>query len=240
MFSSLKSQAQAFLEPYKQKEPATYAAAEQAIGALLITDGFIGINHPFGGKKRPGIFGTIVGMFFAVVFMLIPSFFGNIMDLNNMTATTKATVVAVGTNMQTGSNHSASCSLTVSYTVNGTPFTQQSGVDSGNYCGLYQGQVITINYDPANPGLWVYGGKTIGTVLQIFFWVGLLLLLSSIVTFFIRLFSIIFGWKLLMDGRKNAAALSQGTNLQTMIDEIKKSFISNLFGFGNSTTAPNV
>jgi hypothetical protein len=59
LFSSLKQQAVNFLEPHKEKGPATYAAAEQAIGAILITDGFIGIDNPFGSKKRPGIFGTL-------------------------------------------------------------------------------------------------------------------------------------------------------------------------------------
>ena len=37
-FSSLKQRAIIFLEPYKTKGPATYAAAEQAIGALLIRE----------------------------------------------------------------------------------------------------------------------------------------------------------------------------------------------------------
>ena len=42
MFSSLKTQATNFIEPYKEKNPATYAAAEQAVGAILIADGFMG------------------------------------------------------------------------------------------------------------------------------------------------------------------------------------------------------
>ena len=39
--------------------------------------------------------------------------------------------------------------------------------------------------------------------------------------------------KLLKDGRKNAAQLSGGTNMQTMIDEIKKNFTASIFGFGS-------
>jgi hypothetical protein len=42
-FSSLKGQATSFLDQYKQQSPATFAAAEQAIGGVLIADGFIGI-----------------------------------------------------------------------------------------------------------------------------------------------------------------------------------------------------
>ena len=36
----------------------------------------------------------------------------------------------------------------------------------------------------------------------------------------------------LKDGRKNAASLPAGTNLQTMIDEVKKDFTASIFGFG--------
>lgn len=245
MFSSLKQRAVDFLEPYKQKEPAVYAAAEQAIGAILITDGLVGIENPFGGKKRPGILGTVGGMIFGIVFMFIPTFFGNLSGINNMTATTSATVTSVGTSVSTNSNGSSSCSLVAKYSVNGRDYTNQSSVSSSNYCGLSEGQLININYDPANPGSWIYGAKSIGSILKIFFWTGLLLLISSIITFFVRLFSIIFGWKLLKDGRKNAAGLPPDTNFQTMVNEIKQSFISNLFGFGGSgsptppTNTPN-
>ena len=235
VFSSLKQTATSFLEPYKTKDPATYAAAEQAIGAILITDGFIGIDNPFGQKKRPGIFGTIGGVVVGIVFMFIPTFFGSISGINDMTATTSATVVSVGqasyTRNTNGSN-SAACPLTVSYSVNGQEYTKPSSMSSSNYCSLTAGQTITINYNPANPGSWIYGAKTINSFLQIFFWAGLLVVISSIITFFIRLFSIIFGWKLLKDGRKNAASLPAGTNLQTMINEIKQNFTASIFGFG--------
>lgn len=236
-FSSLKQDAINFLEPYKTKEPATYAAAEQAIGAILITDGFIGIDNPFGRKKRPGIFGTIGGIVLGVIFMFIPTFFGNISGINNMTAVTSATVVSVGpANYIRNSNggSSASCPLTVSYSVNGQEYTNQSSISSSDHCSLSAGQTITINYNPANPDSWVYGVKTISNILQIFFWAGLFALISSIITFFIRLFSIIFGWKLLKDGRKNAANLPSGTNLQTIIEEIKRNFTASIFGFGGA------
>jgi len=236
-FSSLKQKAINFLEPYKAKGPATYAAAEQAIGAILITDGFIGIENPFGAKKRPGIFGTIGGVVLGVIFMFIPSFFGNISGINDMTATTSATVVSVGqANYTRNSNggSSDSCPMTATFSVDGKEYTNQSSMSSSEYCSFSPGQVITINYNPNNPGAWVYGAKTVNNLLQIFFWAGLLALISSIITFFIRLFSIIFGWKLLKDGRKNAANLPAGTNLQTMIDEIKRNFTASIFGFGGA------
>ncbi len=78
MFSSLKNQAINFIEPYKQKNPATYAAAEQAVGVILIADGFFEAPHPMGRKGRPGIFGTIGGMILGIIFMFIPTIFGSI------------------------------------------------------------------------------------------------------------------------------------------------------------------
>lgn len=246
MFSSLKQQAVNFLEPYKQKDPATYAAAEQAIGGILIADGFLGTPHPFGGKKRPGIFGTLVGVVVGVVFMLLPIFIGNVSGVNKMTATTTATVVSVSapqittsTNANGARTTSSSCTVVATYVVNGTQYTQQSSAGSSSDCGLSQGDVITINYNPAEPGAWVSNAKTIKLVLDIFFWVGLIIVISSIWTFFVRLFSIIFGWKLLRDGRKNAANLPPGTNFQTMVDEIKQNFTSQVFGFGANATNPS-
>ncbi|HOX60446.1 MAG TPA: hypothetical protein PLV72_00370 [Candidatus Magasanikbacteria bacterium] len=236
LFSSLKQKAVNFLEPYKTKGPATYAAAEQAIGAILITDGFFGIESPYGKNKRPGIFGTIGGVVCAIVFMFVPTFFGDVSGINDMTAITSAKVVSVGMSSftkNTNGNNSTSCTLIVNYSVDGQEYTKQSSMSSSNYCSLSAGQVININYNPANPGSWVYGAKMIGSFLKIFFWVGLFILFSSVITFFIRLFSIIFGWKLLKDGRKNAANLPAETNLQTMVEEIKKNFMASIFGFGS-------
>jgi hypothetical protein len=235
LFSSIKQQAIGFLAPYKEKGPATYAAAEQAIGAILITDGFIGIDNPFGSKKRPGIFGTLGGMILGIVFMLVPGFFGTMTNIKNMTETVPAVVVSVGNMVSSSSsNGGGTCGLSVRYTVNSQEYTKQSSMSASNYCSLTAGETIVINYDPGNPGSWAYGAETIGTFLSIFFWVGVLVLISRIITFFIRLLSIIFGWKLLRDGRKNAASLPTGTSLQTMISEIKQNFIASVFGFGGT------
>jgi hypothetical protein len=51
LYRNLKNQAQQFLGNYKSKNPATFAAAQQAIGGLLILDGFIGIDNPSGVKN---------------------------------------------------------------------------------------------------------------------------------------------------------------------------------------------
>lgn len=236
IFSSLKRHATSFLEPYKQQEPATYAAAEQAIGAVLITDGFIGIDNPFGGKKRPGIFGTLGGIIIGIVFMLTPTFIGNLSGINNMTASTSATVVSVGpserSSASSNTNSSSTCPMTVHYTVNGKEYTKQSSTSSSSNCSKSEGQAITINYDPNNPASWTADKKSFGLFLQLFFWTGVIAFVSGIVTFIIRLLSIIYGWKILKDGRKLAASLPQSTNLETIINEIKQNFIGKVFNFG--------
>ena len=231
LFSSLKQRAVEFLEPYKTKEPATYAAAEQAIGAILITDGFVGINNPFGKNKRPGILGTFSGIILGIIFMFIPTFIGTMTGIDKMTAAVPATVVSVG-EMVSNSKGGGTCALIVQYSVEGQEYTKPSSMSSSEYCSLSQGQTITIKYNPANPSAWVYGAEKIKLFAYVFFGAGLLVFISSIITFFIRLFSIIFGWKLLKDGRKNAAALPAETNLDTIINEIKQNFVSSIFSFG--------
>ncbi|MEI8327683.1 MAG: hypothetical protein WCG02_00925 [Candidatus Taylorbacteria bacterium] len=135
LFSNLKQHAVNFLEPYKTKEPATYAAAEQAIGAVLIADGFFGIENPFGAKKCPGIFGTFSGMILGIVFMLVPGFIGNMTNINNMTATVLAVVVSVGDMVRSSSSKGGgTCTLAVHYTVDGQEYTKQSSMSASNYC----------------------------------------------------------------------------------------------------------
>lgn len=239
-FSSLKNQATGFLEQYRVNSPATYAVAQQAIGAVLIADGLFGIDNPLGGKKRPGIFGTISRIILGVVFMLVPTFANNITNVKNMTAMTSAEVVSISYASESGPDGtvSRSCSFMASYTVDGREYRRQSLMSSSSYCSLSEGQLIDINYDPSNPGSWIYDVKSFSMVLGIFFWIGLIFLVSSIVTFAIRLVSIVFGWKLLRAGRKNASNLPEGINLQAMIVEIKQNFIGSVFGFGRPAASP--
>lgn len=241
IFKTIKREATGFLESYKAKGPASYAAAQQAIGGILVADGFIGIENPFGQKKRPGIFGTLGGIVISIVFIFIPGIFGGLTGIDKMTATTDASVVSVGpASYQTNSDGSRSnptCSLTVRYTVNGNEYSNPSSMKSGDNCVLVSGQKILVNYDPNNPGSWAYGTEKVGKFLQVFRFAGVLGLVYSSIAFFIRLFSIIFGWKLIRAGRRNAASLPPDTNIQTMISEIKQNFVSSIFGFGSSQNA---
>lgn len=229
---TLKNKAKSFLEQYEQKDPVSFAAAQQAIGGLLILDGFVGIDNPFEGRKRSGIFGTLIGIVLGIAFMFVPAFFGNVTGANSMTATTNAVIVAMTPQASTSSKGGNACSLTVQYTVAGKEYSQPSSISSSDNCTLTAGQTIPINYNPQNPGAWAYNLKSTGTYLSLFFWAGLLVAITSFITFIIRLLSIIFGWKLLQSGRALAKTLPQGVSLGTLIEEIKQNFRGAIFNRG--------
>lgn len=228
----IKKAATGFLEKYKSENPATYAAAEQAIGGILILDGFIGIDNPLGGKKRPGIFGSLIGVVVGIVFILVPTFFNNISGIKDMTATTTATVVSVN-------NSESACSVTAKYFVNGTEYNQTSSSASSGNCSLTKGSTIQINYNPSSPGAWDTSTKSYNLIMTLFVILGVIAIISGIVTFIIRLLSIIFGWKLLQHGRKLAKELPEGTNIETVINEIKQEFSKTLFNFSGQTNIPS-
>lgn len=237
-YKNIKSHAEQFLSKYKSENPATFAASQQAIGGLLVLDGFIGIDNPLGGKKRSGIFGSLIGIVVGLVFVLGTGFIGNLFGVNKLTAATTATVVSVSqpttttTNTNNNSSSSGSCTARARYTVNGKEYTQTASSGSSSACSLTQGQTININYDPNNPGVWAYDLNTVKTVLKIFPIVGAIVAITSLVTFVIRLLSIIFGWKLLKSGRALAKTLPAGTDLSTIKNEIRQNFAESVFGVG--------
>jgi hypothetical protein len=241
LFKSLKNQATGYVEQFKQRDPASYAAAQQAVGGLLILDGFIGIDNPLSNNKRPGIFGTLIGIILGIIFMFIPTIFSSVAGIKDLTATTNGVVTSVGlpsVSRDSDGSTSSSCSFSAKYTVAGKLYQSASSMSSSSYCQLSPEQQVKISYNPKNPAQWGYDIKTIGLFLSIFFWVGLLVALTSLVTFVIRLASIIFGWKLFRSGRKLAASLPEGINLGAMVDEIKRDFTHGVFGLASAMGDP--
>jgi hypothetical protein len=229
VFGTLKNKAKSFLGQYEQKDPATFAAAQQAIGGLLILDGLTGIDNPFEGKKRPGIFGALVGIVVGTLFMFVPSFIDSQSGLSNMTSTTNAVIVSMTPVRSSTQSSGTACSLIVRYTVTGKEYAQPSSISSSGYCGLTAGQTIPIDYNPKNPGMWAYNLKSITTFVSIFFWAGLFFVVVSIITFIIRLLSIIYGWKLLQQGRTLAKSIPEGPSLGRLVEEIKQNFTGVIF-----------
>lgn len=236
IFSTLRNEAKDFLGKYKEKDPAMYAAAQEAIGGVLILDGFIGIDNPLGGKKRPGIFGSLAGIIFGAIFLFVPTFFGNVTGINQLTAKTQATVLSVNRQQSTSTDANGNaqtnttCTAFAKYTVNGKQYTQQSSFGSSDQCSLSAGQTTQISYNPNNPAKWGTGVDTIKKIMKFFPWVGIFIMLSGLVTFLIRLFSIIFGWKLLRSGRALAKTLPNGEGIGDKAKEIEQAFKKSVFG----------
>ncbi|MDL2363178.1 MAG: DUF3592 domain-containing protein [Patescibacteria group bacterium] len=230
----LKASAQQFLTQYETKDPATYAAAEQAIGGLLLLDGFIGIDNPFGQKSRPGLLGSLLGIGLGIVFLFVPVIFNSISGINKMTATTTATVVSIKQEPSTDGSSGSACSAVTKYSVDGKQYQQPSSYSSSALCGLAVGTDVPINYNPDKPGSWGYNVSGITNIVKIFPFAGALAIIGSLITFVIRLASIIFGYKLLMDGRKRAKTLPQGTDLSALIAQVRHEFQTNIFHQGNS------
>lgn len=227
----IKSAADNFLNQYKTSSPASYAAAQQAVGGLLIVDGFMGIDNPLGANKRSGIFGSFLGIILGLVFIFGTTFIGNFFGVNKMTAATTATVTNVSQPATSTDNSSGTCTATAKYLVSGKEYTQTASSSTSSTCSLNKGQQININYDPSNPGAWAYDLDTIKNILKLFPIAGIFLAIVSLFTFIVRLLSIIFGWKLLKNGRNLAKTLPPGTDISTIKNEIRQNFAQHLFNF---------
>lgn len=244
--SDVKNKATSFLGNYEQKDPATLAAAEQAVGGLLILDGIIGIDNPFGGRKRSGIFGSFIGVLFGIVIIFFGGLFFNLFGINNLTADATGQVTAIGaprveTDTDANGNKSTSttCSMTVQYTVSGKEYTQATKSMSSGNCHATVGTSVDIKYNPANPSDFDTAGTVniINTVKKSVPFIGLFVLLVSLVTFTIRLLSIIFGWKLLRRGRNLAKTLPNGGSIGSQISQIRQEFKKTFFNGGGVVSA---
>ena len=235
-YTNMRDKAKSFLAKYEGKDTASMAAAEQAIGGLLILDGFIGMPHPLSGKKRSSIFGNFIGILFGIALLFAPALYSHSAQAK-MTATTTGTVVAVSQpqiNSTTDSNGktttTSTCSLSAKYTVSGQEYTQTSYSSSSSNCSLIANSAVTVNYNPSNPGSWDTNVKELKGVMKYVQWGGIFLIVISSIGFLFRLFTIWFGWRLLQRGRKLAKTLPDGGKLASMIKKIREEFSKNVFG----------
>lgn len=235
-YTNMQSKAKNFLAKYENKNTATSAAAYQAIGGLLILDGFFGMPHPLSGKKRTSIFGNLAGIIIGVLFLFAPTLYSHTSQAKMTSVTTgKVTEVSqptVTTNKNSDGTTSttSTCKLTATYTVEGKEITQTSTSETTSACKQIAGNEISVNYDPKNPGSWDYDIKGLKTIIKYTVWLGVALIVLSSVGFIFRLFTIWFGWRLIMRGRSLARKLPNGGNLASMISNIKKEFSKNIFG----------
>jgi hypothetical protein len=180
----------------------------------------------------------LIGIFFGLVFVFGTAIVANLFGINKMTAVTQAQVVEVGPRQvernSDGSTSGGSCSLTAKYTVSGKEYTQAASIESGSNCELKQGQTISVNYDPSNPSKYVYDLGSVKAFMKVFPIIGGIFVVVCSFTFLVRLISIIFGWKLLKNGRALAKTLPAGTNIESIKNEIKENFAKSIFGTGNN------
>ena len=236
--NEIKNKASSFLGNYEQKDPTLLAAAEQAVGGLLILDGIVGIDNPFGGKKRSGIFGALIGVILGTIILLFGGSFFNLFGTKDLTADTTGHVTSIGapqTHISTDNNGnkstSTSCSLNVRYTVGEKEYSQPTKSASSDNCNATVGSNVAIKYNPNNPSDYDTAGtvNTINTIKKFLPFIGLFILLVSLVTFTIRLLSIIFGWKLLRHGRNLAKTLPNSGNIGSQISQIQQEFKKTFF-----------
>jgi hypothetical protein len=244
-FKDVKNKATSFLGNYEQKDPAMLAAAEQAVGGLLILDGIIGIDNPFGGKKRSGIFGSFIGVLLGIAFIVFGNLFFNLFGTQVLTADATGQITKIGapqshTDTDSDGNKSTSttCGMTVTYTVDGKPYTRSTKTESGGNCNEAVGSNVAIKYNPTNPNDFDTASTvdTINTIKKFSPLIGIFILLVSLVTFIIRLLSIIFGWKILRHGRNLARTLPGGGDIGAQISQIRQEFKKTFFN-GNGVVS---
>lgn len=241
-----KNKATSFLGSYEQKDPAMLAGAEQAVGGLLIIDGLVGIDNPFGGKKRPGIFGSFFGILIGLAFILFGGTLFNFTGTQSLTADANGQVVSIGppnvdtsTDSDGNTSTSTTCSMSVAYTVGATDYEQSTKSQSSDNCRETVGSSISIKYNPDKPGEFDTAAtvSTVNNIKKIMPIVGLLLALTSLITFCIRLLSIIFGWKILRHGRNLAKTLPNGEGIGSQISQIREEFKKTFFTGGGAVSA---
>ncbi len=118
-------------------------------GGALVAEGLLGLDGR--GNTRPGIAGAIKGVFFGLLFAgiaFVGALFMSTGDIDGAVQTT-GTVVEV---RESTSSDSDTCSLVLEYQVDGRTYTTGSGWGSDSLCGKSRGSVVTVQYDPANPG----------------------------------------------------------------------------------------
>ena len=228
------NKANTFLAKYENKSKASMAAAYEAIGGLIMLDAVFGMPHPLSGRKRSSILGTLTGILVGIAFLFAPTLYNHSAQAK-MTSQTTGTVVSISapvTNTTTdknGTHTTTTCTLVAKYNVGGKDYNGTTASGTNSNCSQVAGNTINLYYNPNNPTSIDTSIGTLKTVVKIFFWVGVVIIITGTISFLFRLFAIWFGWKLFRRGRSIAKTLPNGGNLASMISSIKDEFKKNVF-----------
>lgn len=188
------------------EDPAARAAAKQAAGAVLVAEGVTGtIRRTAGNLGRRasgretnrgsgGLIGGIMGIVFGAVFMLAGSFMSPPDDLIEVPGEISGVIET------TNSDGDRAYRAEYVYEVEGRTFEATSAVTTSSRPAV--GTSVTIGYPPQDPA----AGRRIdgveGAFHRIFFWTGVFIVVSSVVSLVISLVLIVVGVKLFRDGRR--------------------------------------
>lgn len=214
-------QAKGIVDKYRN-DPHVWGRSKQVARGLLIADGLVGMENPLDGKKsRPGIVGSLFPLAFGALFIVVGIFIVN----GDVKGDTETTGQITSVNVNRG-NDSTTCSLTASYTVDGTTYTASTyGSSSGN-CNKSVGQDVTVEYKSIDPRVGKVHGSGDG-LFWLFPIIGAFVFLAGLGTFLLRLASIVGGLVLYLSGRKQVKEhpTSNG-NAEQAVAEVKQEMLA--------------
>lgn len=187
------------------RDPFLRGRLSQLAGMLLVTDGLIGIDNPLDRRRgRPGVVGAIFLIVFGAIFLSSGMFFISQAKPLEGGQITTGEIVALNSRTSTDSDGhtSTTCAPSVSYRVDDIPRETRAPYSSSGLCGLTVGSPVEVSYLPDDPArarpLFDEGAGS----LWIFVGVGAAIVCWGLVTFLLRLGSIILGVYLLARGRR--------------------------------------
>ncbi|MFF1530316.1 DUF2510 domain-containing protein [Cellulomonas sp. NPDC058312] len=207
------TEARATIARVETANPHTAGQVRQAVGAVLVADGLVGLEVPGGKKSRPGIVGALGGVLMGLAFIAMPLFaFGLSPDTD---ASTTGTITAV-------SRYDDTCGLQAVFTVDGQEYRTSSTARSSSFCSKAVGDAIQVDYDSTDPGRSETADPTGRLVLMVFVAVGALIALVSLGQAVLRCASLVYGLRLVATGSAQAKRHPRTTDDAGLVEEARQ------------------
>ena len=221
------------LSRYESRDPHTAGQVRRTVGGVLIADGLTGLENPFDDNKtRPGLFGALGAVLFGVVLLVgVPLLFGLFTPDTNSETTGTITTVNTGT----GSKGGAVCSLIAEFTVNGQTYSAPSPGSSSTACNKRPGDTVTVLYDSADPSRATVDEPVLNVLRWVFGGVGVLVIITGLITTVIRAASIVVGVSLWRSGSRMMRD-NPGTGDSDLVNQARRAITELLTSRGRSFT----